>query len=71
MGDRREHDCLRRIQKQRAASPHGPLLPPNGYMMSTGNPRAEADNYRKLMEQSLQETRETEHLFTIRWRIAT
>lgn len=33
--------------------------------------RAEADKYLELIEQSLQGTRETEHLFTIRWRIAT
>ena len=33
--------------------------------------RAEADKYLELIEQSLQGTQETEHLFTIRWRIAT
>lgn len=32
--------------------------------------RAEADNYLELIEQSLQGTQDTEHLFTIRWRIA-
>ncbi|PPG81465.1 SNF2-related protein [Rathayibacter sp. AY1H2] len=32
--------------------------------------RAEADKYLELIEQSLQGTHETEHLFTIRWRIA-
>lgn len=31
--------------------------------------RAEADNYLDLMEQSLKGTQDTEHLFTIRWRI--
>ncbi len=31
--------------------------------------RAEADKYLELIEQSLQGTQETEHLFTIRWRI--
>ena len=33
--------------------------------------RAEADKYLELIEQSLQGTQETEHLFTIRWRITT
>ncbi|WP_285042852.1 SNF2-related protein [Plantibacter sp. LMC-P-059a] len=33
--------------------------------------RAEADKYLELIEQSLQGTQESEHLFTIRWRIAT
>lgn len=33
--------------------------------------RAEADKYLELIEQSLQGTQETEHLFTIRWRIVT
>ncbi len=33
--------------------------------------RAEADKYLELIEQSLQGTQEIEHLFTIRWRIAT
>ncbi|BBZ07795.1 DNA helicase [Mycolicibacterium doricum] len=33
--------------------------------------RAEADKFLELIEQSLQGTHETEHLFTIRWRIAT
>lgn len=32
--------------------------------------RAEADKYLDLIEQSLQGTQQTEHLFTIRWRIA-
>jgi ERCC4-related helicase len=32
--------------------------------------RAEADKYLDLIEQSLQGTQSTEHLFTIRWRIA-
>lgn len=32
--------------------------------------RAEADKYLELIEQSLQGTQESEHLFTIRWRIA-
>ena len=32
--------------------------------------RAEADAYLELIEQSLQGTQRTEHLFTIRWRIA-
>lgn len=32
--------------------------------------RAEADKYLDLIEQSLQGTQRTEHLFTIRWRIA-
>lgn len=31
--------------------------------------RAEADKYLELIEQSLQGTRNTEHLFTVRWRI--
>lgn len=34
------------------------------------NLRAEADKYLELIEQSLKGTRDTEHLFTIRWRIA-
>ncbi|KGM14432.1 SNF2-related protein [Cellulomonas bogoriensis] len=33
--------------------------------------RAEADTYLELIEQSLQGTQHTEHLFTIRWRIVT
>lgn len=33
--------------------------------------RAEADKYLELIEQSLQGSQMTEHLFTIRWRIAT
>ncbi|MDF9751536.1 SNF2-related protein [Arthrobacter sp. ES3-54] len=33
--------------------------------------RAEADKYLELIEQSLQGTQDTEHLFTIRWRIDT
>lgn len=33
--------------------------------------RAEVDKYLELIEQSLQANQETEHLFTIRWRIAT
>ena len=33
--------------------------------------RAEADKYLELIEQSLQGTQETEHLFGIRWRITT
>ena len=32
--------------------------------------RAEADKYLDLIEQSLQGTQNSEHLFTIRWRIA-
>ncbi len=32
--------------------------------------RAKADKYLDLIEQSLQGTQSTEHLFTIRWRIA-
>ena len=33
--------------------------------------RAEADKYLELIEQSLQGTQKTEHVFTVRWRIAT
>ncbi len=33
--------------------------------------RAEADKYLELIEQALQGTQETEHLFTIRWRVVT
>lgn len=32
--------------------------------------RAEADNYLELIEQTLQGTQETDHIFTIRWRVA-
>ncbi|MFC5128114.1 hypothetical protein ACFPRL_34805 [Pseudoclavibacter helvolus] len=42
-----------------------------GFRDTRKNLRAEADKYLELIEQSLQGTQETEHLFTIRWRIAT
>ncbi len=42
----------------------------DGFRETRKTLRAEADKYLDLIEQSLQGTQSTEHLFTIRWRIA-